>query len=314
MPITFDNFRGGMVGILVGDALGAPYEFYADRKRVYDGEMTLEPRIYNRHTQTFRSGVVGQITDDSEMTIVVARAIAKIISKGADPRETFIQGYLRWANSDTRMMGRNTRSLLKGVSTIRGYENRVKKIGLESQSNGPLMRALPFAFLPEELGNEIALIATKLTNDNDLVRDTILEYLSLVRNLLDGIAPSSVEEELDSDFRGKNKGWIKYPLIYLQQSLQTYPLIPESLPKIADDIINNHRGCDSDTVLSIVFGVWCSAIGYRKLVRSEWFRDKLEIVINADTSSGGFPRPETFSAETFYGELDEIWNVFASAE
>jgi hypothetical protein len=303
-----------MVGILVGDALGAPYEFYADRKRVYDGEMTLEPRIYNRHTQTFRSGVVGQITDDSEMTIVVARAIAKIISKGADPRETFIQGYLRWANSDTRMMGRNTRSLLKGVSTIRGYENRVKKIGLESQSNGPLMRALPFAFLPEELGDELALIATKLTNDNDLVRDTILEYFSLVRNLLDGIESETIKEELDAGFRGKNKGWIRYPLIYLHQSLQTYPLIPESLSKIADDIINNHRGCDSDTVLSIVFGVWCSLIGYKKLVKNQWFRDKLEIVIGVDTSLGGFPRPEIFSAGAFYGELGEIWKVFSSAE
>lgn len=312
--MTFDNFRGGMVGVIVGDALGAPYEFYADRKRIYSGEMELEPRIYNRYTSSFRSGVVGQITDDSEMTMITARVIASVAGRGTtprDPRNSFLLAYLEWANNDTRMLGINTRNLFKGVSTVKGYESRVKKFGLESQSNGPLMRALPFAFLPEELGNELAIIATRLTNDNEVAIGTILTYLDLVRNLIQGIPITIDDDELyrleDSEFRGKNKGWIKYPLLFIMQCLQKYPLEPASLPKIAENVINDYRGCDSDTVLSIVFGVYCSVIGHAKLVKYPWFRSKLELILNADTSLGGFPRPEKLWASTFYSELRDIW-------
>ena len=57
-----------------------------------------------------------------------------------------------------------------------------------------------------------------------------------------------------------------------------------------------------------------SAIGYRKRVKNKWFLDKLEVVINADTSLGGFSRPEIFWADTFYGELSEIWKDFSTSE
>lgn len=321
MSATTDQIRGGLVAVMVGDALGAPYEFYADRNRTYDGKMTLEPRIYNKYTKSFRSGVVGQITDDSEMTMVNWRVIASIgpSESSKDIRKKFIEAYIDWANSDTRMMGKNTRSLFRGIKTQRGYETRALKSGLSSESNGTLMRALPFAHLDRKLGDKLAKISSKLTNDNETTEFVISTYLELVRGLLSGDLKRKniekfakerdidVDKELDQGFtKSETKGWVRYPLVYLIWCLKNFPLEPESLKNIADDLINHRRGCDSDTILSIVFGVYGSVIGFQNLSNFTWFRKILDKVLECDTLSGGFPRPEKFWANTFYLELEEL--------
>ena len=315
MAFTLDSFRGGFSALMVGDALGAPYEFYADRNRVYAGAMTLEPRIYNRVTKQFRSGVPGQITDDSEMTMATLRVLAS-----GGTRENFIEAYLEWANSNTSFLGRNTRSLFKGIKTVRGYESRALKNGLQSESNGTLMRALPFVFFG---GVDAAIENSQLTNDNEMTRLVIGTYVKIVRGLLtkeidvSQVKQFAKEEGFDIDqpkfvleggFRGKEKGWVAYPLVCLINSLINYPVSVESLPLIANEVINDYRGCDTDTVLSIVYGVFGSSIGHRALVKNEWFRNHLQTTLDCDTSQGQYPREEKFWASTFYGELKELWS------
>ena len=66
MPTIEDRFRGCLVGGATGDALGAPIEFFseADINERYgdEGIRELEPSY----------GVVGAITDDTQMTLFTA--------------------------------------------------------------------------------------------------------------------------------------------------------------------------------------------------------------------------------------------------
>ena len=319
MALGLDDFVGGFSALMLGDALGAPYEFRADSGRKYDGDdpLTLSPRIYNTYRHEFREGVPGQITDDSEMTMVVVRALT---SGGKDYRTSLLTYILEWANSGTGMMGRNTRNLFKGVKTIKGYEGRAAKSDFKSESNGTLMRALPYVFLEEELSRERSLVDQNLSNKNEMTQKVNAAYIALVREVKVGkVSPlkarkfvkdfglSLEDYPLDASFRGKSKGWVVYPLVYLVECLEKYPLSAGSLKKIAEEVIDYHRGCDSDTVLAIVFGAYGVWLGYKALCKDTWFEENFQKVLDADTEEGDFPRPERYWASTFFDELPEMW-------
>ena len=72
------------------------------------------------------------------MTLTVARCL---VSQGGFNRDAMVMAYLKWVDSGVTTIGKNTRDLFKGVTTLRGYENRyadILKAPLDqwSQSNG----------------------------------------------------------------------------------------------------------------------------------------------------------------------------------
>lgn len=204
--ILMDRFIGALRCHAIGDALGSPHELTG---RVpydeYTGIIQYTLR-YRSRFQGFREGVVGQVSDDTEMTISLFEAI---LSKKWWDRETVLQYYLAWANSGSMMMGRNTRTLLKGVTTINGYQDRwdksfppeVRDDGLMisltlpggsyvpvytapkvTQSNGTLMRCIPlFLLLKMNLQSGwIAVIGDVwLTNPNSINLEASIIYLQI---------------------------------------------------------------------------------------------------------------------------------------
>jgi ADP-ribosylglycohydrolase len=318
-----DSIRGAFIAHALGDALGAPYEFKADAKRKYKGVMELEPRIFNPYTKKFRAGVAGQVTDDTEMTSVMTCSIVETVSRGGPFRDDYpkiaVMNYLRWANPPA-FQGRNTRSLFSRIKTYDGYLKRVEKAEslsptgmIESQSNGPLMRAFPWIFLRQ--GKRWMKYDVELTNPHPLVLDVCRSYVRLVRWLLKGGDPDEARAYLKKkcmtkelkeylsdpklhldlkakEFRGQKKGWVVFPLIYALWTLQRFKMKASSLEKIADDIINHQRGCDSDTVLAITFSIYGAVLGEKELLKSSFVRANLEVMENADLSQGDFPRPD----------------------
>ena len=140
----FNRLKGMILGGALGDALGAPHEFRYQKKD-YTGKME-KTLILQSRWQGKRTGVIGQITDDTEMTLCLWRSI--FVNNDYDRRQA-LMNYLEWANSKTWAMGRNTRALLLGVKTEKGYNGRVAKQDKNdiSQSNGCLMRCSPLAIL-----------------------------------------------------------------------------------------------------------------------------------------------------------------------
>ena len=150
-----DNILSMLIGHFLGDALGTPFESIGRKKT-----STEEYRGSLKDVRLERVGMYGrktildygQVSDDSEMTMVVFRNVMKILNivehgyKRDDKtkviehknttkdicaiyKQNILHDYMKWANSDNNFsMGKNTRSLFKGVKTIKGYETRFNKL------------------------------------------------------------------------------------------------------------------------------------------------------------------------------------------
>src|SRR6266496_3416945 len=138
-----DKIKGMLIGLALGDALGAPHEFKYNNSLEYTGKLIHKVRLFDRfHGDTIFE--VGSVTDDTQMTLVLAN---QMIADGGYNRENMILAYEKWA-ATSKMMGKNTRELFKGVKTVKGYQNRYnKKFSAPenewTQSNGSLMRCSP---------------------------------------------------------------------------------------------------------------------------------------------------------------------------
>jgi len=91
-------------------------------------------------------------------------------------------------------MGKHTRSLLKGIKTIKGYESRYKKSTKESQSNrsqpnGCLMRASPLALLKN---HDHVIADCKLTHPHPVCVESVRIYVDVLRWIIEGNAAKSI--------------------------------------------------------------------------------------------------------------------------
>lgn len=120
--------RGCLMGLMCGDALGAPVEFH-DPDDVFsyypDG---ITGMVDGWGTTDERSQ--GQITDDSEMAIALLRSLLN--ENGFNSLAVRAQ-YIDWLSTDPDDVGVTIRTALDG------------KYNAESQANGALMRVAPVA-------------------------------------------------------------------------------------------------------------------------------------------------------------------------
>jgi len=141
-----DRYLGCLVGLAVGDALGAPIEF-------------APPGSFEPLTGMVSGGVFnlqcGQYTDDTTMALCIAESILE--RRGFDPLdqlERFVRWYREGYHSSTGIcfdIGNTTRASLQDFERTR---QPFRSFGGERGSNGAIMRlaplALAFAGTPEE--------------------------------------------------------------------------------------------------------------------------------------------------------------------
>ena len=188
-----DKLLGMIQGHLMGDALGAPHEFRRNRKYIYTGKLEHKVRMMSQYQGT-RFSIIGQFTDDGEMTLTLLRSLAA--SNGIYSQDQTIFMYEKWANSKNMGMGNNTRKLLCGVTTLRGYRNRWNKLygpdvvrNGQPESNGSLMRASPLAVIYD---NHPVIEDCNITNPTPVNKDASLVYVISIRSALRGISKDAI--------------------------------------------------------------------------------------------------------------------------
>ncbi len=309
-----DQIRGMLTGVALGDALGSPHEF---DKLPYTGKLEHPARRRSRWRGT-KYEVVGQVTDDTEMTLTLANTIANGYS-----RDQAVLNYQQWANSKCPTMGTNTRHLFSGVKTVKGYEKRfqtqpIGKINysgaLESQANGSLMRASPLVVLPLEE----ALTDTKITNPSDVNLDATRIYWTMMRLLLEGKDPitvfSSIKNLATSPETKKviqqvesgeyrditvKRGWVLHALYCALITITRYGDKFHSFGECMRWIITlegDESRSDTDTNAAIAGGLIGCYLGYQRLSKEqgEGGEGNIEIMMNADTTLGDHPRPDEY--------------------
>ena len=332
-----DRVRGMLYGVALGDALGAPHEFRNSIPvTLYTGQLEYQPLVPSRFQGT-RYGVIGQVTDDTEMTLSLANTL--LVNKGFK-REAVIQAYQNWANSKPFGMGKNTRRLFHGVKTLKGFNQRYQKALsedlAETQSNGSLMRASPLALLvnPDDINSFVPVLEdVRLSNPNPVNEEASLIYtmalalalrgadvdtiLDTVTEAVAQMSPSVREavEQVNQGFaRNLNaigKGWVVHGLYAALMSLRYYQVAEEDPFKTAlNQIIR--LGGDTDTNGAIAGGLLGAMTGYREMEREEG--DNLDLLIKAKYNEGDFPRPEEYHPSGISHLAQELSHNFPLVE
>jgi len=311
--ITLDKVRGMFMGVFLGDSLGAPHEFRCNSKTSYTGILEHQGFMTTQF-QGRKELCVGQVTDDSELTLALLRTI---IQDHGYNKNNVIMSYLRWANSGGWMLGKNTRVLLKGVTTLKSYQNRINKIlqqpmAERSQSNGAMMRCSPLALLYD---NTPVVEDVQITNPNLVCIDCNLVYISALRLALQGfdgitifnsIKSLAQTEEVRSvliqvenrEFRNisENKGWCLHALWCAMVVITSFNNYSEAM----NWVITSQQGSDTDTNACISGALLGAILGFQKLQEEPHTARNITILLEVDTSTGPTPRPLEYSPHDFY--------------
>jgi len=196
-----DRYRGVLLGLACGDALGGPVEFKSRaevaelhpgglRDFVGGGWLSLAP---------------GEITDDTQMTLAIARSLAET---GTLDMNDIATRFIEWARSDPKDIGLTTRAALNALGSGVPWDEAGRRVsGFASGNaagNGAVMRCAPVALRyrrdPDALiaaSKSIALI----THADPRCQAAAVAVNLMIRHLLEGGAtgdlPGSVLQSID---------------------------------------------------------------------------------------------------------------------
>lgn len=186
----FSRARASFIGLAVGDALGAPVEFMTAgeiqakygvlREIVGGGWLRLKP---------------GQVTDDTEMSLCMARAIVTANGWSLKGIAEEFAGWLR------------TKPVDVGDTCRRGIRNFMLKGMLETPlnqwdaGNGAAMRTLPAALFTlgnDDLLQRYSLEQARITHNHPLSDAACISLGRLVHLAISGASKTRLRREADS--------------------------------------------------------------------------------------------------------------------
>ncbi len=310
-----DKVRGMLLGVATGDALGAPHEFhYQTPLSAYTGRLEHRLVVVRRFQPGKKFGHVGMVTDDTEMMIALARAIA---NTGGYDLNTVVKEYLIWANSQCPFMGKNTRALFVGIKTIDGYAARHAALkgapmSAWSQSNGCLMRCAPLAALPDADWERAAAQDCGATNFHPVCIGAVRAYLTAARALLAGQAAADASSAAVKcaatvelmDLRNAivegicqvprdvttNKGWVLHGIYCAFYALNDQaPTFGARVDRIV------RLGGDTDTNAAIAGGLLGALFGESALLSETPTGSNIAAILSYRCTEGDLPRPERYA-------------------
>jgi ADP-ribosylglycohydrolase len=138
-----DRFRGALLGVGIGDALGFPAEGRApgEIEMIYGGPLRgYVARVGRRHTWP-----VGQVTKDTQLVFCLGESLAEA---GELDMDDFAERLIRWLPSALRA-GKSTARSVEALAEGRHWSVS----GIESNGAGATVRVVPLALLlHEDLG------------------------------------------------------------------------------------------------------------------------------------------------------------------
>jgi ADP-ribosylglycohydrolase len=317
----YESALGCLLGACVGDAAGGTLEFLG--RQPTDEEVA---RAMTMPGGGFFRLSPGQITDDGELTLCLARTLA---SSREFSTEKIAREYARWVRSGPFDIGQTTRDSLgcfrdpewAGLCETDGYAVAMALAAhsrcLQSKANGSLMRATPLGIWGFRLKpNEIALFAKEdsgLSHPNNSCRQAAACYVIAISELIRGHrnrnaafraarnwAESNANQEVrewlgDAEANKRvayhpQSGFIKIAFTHAFRHLLLGSTYVEA---IRETLLG---GGDTDTNACIVGGIIGAACG------AESIPDYMKTpVLNCDTRLGDHARPAPFRTDKIPG-------------
>jgi ADP-ribosyl-[dinitrogen reductase] hydrolase len=187
---------GSVLGLALGDALGAPFEF----RRAVD-----IPDPIPALELPWRGGPAGSTTDDTAMAMNLVRSITD--RGGFDP-DDLVSRHLEWFASDPPDVGNLTAQVLRRVGRASGIGGPTTGLGLRAEDaaralwekrgpeasagNGSVMYCAPlgaaYARRPERL-HDLAPRLSALTHVDERCKTAVLAVTVTVAALIEGDGP-----------------------------------------------------------------------------------------------------------------------------
>jgi ADP-ribosyl-[dinitrogen reductase] hydrolase len=153
-----DKIKGGIFGLLVGDALGVPYEFHARETIPSFDEIEFEPPTWFRRAH---AGVpIGTYSDDGAQALILLNTLLECDEFDA---AHFAQGLIDWYDKGFMAVGGKVFDVgIQTANAIRELKRNIPPLlagGTDeySNGNGSLMRVLPLALWHQ--GSDLELVA-----------------------------------------------------------------------------------------------------------------------------------------------------------
>lgn len=185
MSSTLGLAQGCLFGAFVGDAAGARLEFLGRKPT----EIEIADALEMRGGGVFQVAP-GQVTDDGELTLALARAL---VDAPQFPRDLVAANYRAWFSSRPFDMGNATSAALAGPvgageALADAVSKRAAAHNMESKANGALMRSSGLAIWSTRLSTEGAGNAARddarLTHPNQSCQWANAAYVVAIRHLL----------------------------------------------------------------------------------------------------------------------------------
>ena len=172
--------KDGIIGLVIGDALGVPVEFQSRESLKIDPVTKMEGYgTYNMPPGTW--------SDDSSMTIAT---IASIVNKNEIDYDDIMKEFLEWIENGKYTQYQDTFDY--GITTLHGimnYKNGIDAIkcgGTDERDNGngSLMRILPLAFIPD-IDYETIENISGLTHGHLRSKIACVFYIEIAKSMLE---------------------------------------------------------------------------------------------------------------------------------
>lgn len=258
-----NKFKGALIGLAVGDALGATTEFMLEKevKKQYGylneiigkGWLNLEP---------------GEITDDTQMTLCVANGILKNYN---DPIESIGKEFIKWYESDPKDVGLSTTHSISNYFILNDWKkasNQSHKTLGKSAGNGSLMRCLPVALAYSDLNKmkKITIEQSEMTHYdklaaeacviNNIIATKIIEGIDLKQSIKSSIKNTKYESVITEDLNSVPDGYVVNTFSWVLKTLYE----TDNFNDVVEILTN--LGEDSDTTAAIAGGLAGLYYGY----------------------------------------------------
>ena len=267
LPDVRQRARAALLGLAIGDALGATVEFMTTgeihaaygtlRKMVGGGWLRLRP---------------GQVTDDTQMSLCIARSIVEV---GHDPQD-IARRFVEWYLSKPPDIGNTCR---RGIvrfmtrGTVHGPPNE------GDAGNGAVMRVAPVALATlanEELLKAHVLAQARITHNHPLSDAASVLVAQLIQLALVGHAMDRLQRQVD-------RASLTFPQFsyrrfnglstaYVVDTMQTVLHFLFSTTSFENCVVATvNQGGDADTTGAIVGAIAGAYYGFDAIPR-DWMR------------------------------------------
>jgi len=329
-----DKINGLFIGGALGDAIGAPHEF-SWSSVAYTGKLEHCCARHIPFKMNINKYDLGQITDDTEMLLCIMNSL--IYNKGLYIAADVLTNYICWANQKTnKVIGRNTKKLFHGITTLKGYEKRYKDLfntqeKKDSQlSNGALMRSGIFAIyglFNDDYENAI-ITDCSLTNPGAITIDTNLIFIKTIiyilkNNVIDkedilayamNLATLSKQPKIITRLnhvKNKINENITHEKGYCLHALYCafFGLIHFDSYKSAIDYIIKLGG-DTDTNACIAGYLLGAYYGIADMQKNLITQNNISVLLNCTTKNGDYERPTEFVLLDYCDKIKYLLNIY----